>query len=174
MNQYYNILGLSPGASEADIKKAYKKLAIRYHPDKNKDPGAIENFKQISEAYQILTNPDEHVPQDPFPGQSFHSHRNPFPGNFRGFMNADDLFRQFFQPHFSATAQPFTTFHVFDHQNKNVHNFVSQTNISVQNGKRVETKIETRNGETKKTTKIYDANTSQLLEETVHCERISN
>jgi len=170
MNQYYNILGLSPGASEADIKKAYKKLAIQYHPDKNKDPGATETFKKISEAYQILMNPDEHVQQDPFQGQSFHPH--PFARNFQGFMNPDDLFRQIFQPNFSATtAQPFTTFH---NQNKNVQNYVSQTNISIQNGKRTETRIETRNGETKKTTKVYDAFTSQLLEETVQCERISN
>ena len=55
MESYYQILGLSPGASEKDIKKSYRKLALQYHPDKNKQPGTEEKFKQISEAYQMLT-----------------------------------------------------------------------------------------------------------------------
>ncbi|XP_044132934.1 dnaJ homolog subfamily B member 1-like [Bufo gargarizans] len=54
---YYKILGLSKGASEEDIKKAYRKQALKYHPDKNKDPGAEERFKEIAEAYDVLSDP---------------------------------------------------------------------------------------------------------------------
>ncbi|KAG8441280.1 hypothetical protein GDO86_006855 [Hymenochirus boettgeri] len=54
---YYSILGISRGASEEDIKKAYRKQALKYHPDKNKDPGAEERFKEIAEAYDVLSDP---------------------------------------------------------------------------------------------------------------------
>ena len=51
---YYDILGVKPDASEADIKSAYRKLARKYHPDKNKDAGAEEKFKAINEANEVL------------------------------------------------------------------------------------------------------------------------
>ncbi|CAF1003886.1 unnamed protein product [Adineta steineri] len=54
---YYKILGLSKGSSDDDIKKAYRKLALKYHPDKNKEAGAEEKFKSIAEAYEILSDP---------------------------------------------------------------------------------------------------------------------
>ncbi|XP_068130578.1 dnaJ homolog subfamily B member 1-like [Hyperolius riggenbachi] len=54
---YYKILGIAKGASEEDIKKAYRKQALKYHPDKNKDPGAEERFKEIAEAYDVLSDP---------------------------------------------------------------------------------------------------------------------
>ena len=53
---YYKILGIAKGASDEDIKKAYRKLALKYHPDKNKDPGAEEKFKEVAEAYEILSD----------------------------------------------------------------------------------------------------------------------
>lgn len=56
---YYDILGIQKGASEDDIKKAYRKQALRYHPDKNKSPGAEEKFKEIAEAYDVLSDPQK-------------------------------------------------------------------------------------------------------------------
>lgn len=53
---FYKILGISKGASDDDIKKAYRKLALKYHPDKNKSKGAEERFKEVAEAYEVLSD----------------------------------------------------------------------------------------------------------------------
>ena len=60
---YYKILGIAKGASEEDVKKAYRKLAHKYHPDKG---GEASRFKEISEAYQILSNKDKRAQYDKF------------------------------------------------------------------------------------------------------------
>ena len=56
---YYEVLELSKNASSEDIKKSYRKLAKKYHPDINKDPGAEEKFKEINEAYEVLSDPQK-------------------------------------------------------------------------------------------------------------------
>ena len=56
---YYKILGLNRSADQNDIKKAYRQLALKWHPDKNKDPHAIDMFKKIGEAYDVLSNPEK-------------------------------------------------------------------------------------------------------------------
>jgi len=62
---YYTVLGVAPGASEADIKKAYRKLAMTYHPDRNNgDKAAEEKFKQVTEAYEVLSDPEKRATYD--------------------------------------------------------------------------------------------------------------
>jgi len=53
---YYKVLGIAKGATEEEIKKAYRKQALRFHPDKNKSPGAEDKFKEIAEAYDVLSD----------------------------------------------------------------------------------------------------------------------
>uniref|UniRef100_A0A8C6Z4A9 DnaJ heat shock protein family (Hsp40) member B5 n=1 Tax=Nothoprocta perdicaria TaxID=30464 RepID=A0A8C6Z4A9_NOTPE len=63
---YYKILGIQSGANEDEIKKAYRKMALRYHPDKNKDPNAEEKFKEIAEAYDVLSDPKKRAVYDQY------------------------------------------------------------------------------------------------------------
>ena len=90
---YYEVLGINKGASASEIKKAYRKKAIQYHPDKNPgDKSAEENFKLAAEAYEILSDPDKKARYDQFGHQAFDG-----TGGFGGGsgMNMDDIFSQF-------------------------------------------------------------------------------
>lgn len=62
--EFYELLGVSRDASEAEIKKAYRKLAMQWHPDRNRDPGAEEKFKEITEAYEVLRDPQQRAAYD--------------------------------------------------------------------------------------------------------------
>lgn len=64
MSEYYALLGLARDASEADIKKAYRKLAMEYHPDRNQSGDAEEKFKEITEAYEVLKDPEKRARYD--------------------------------------------------------------------------------------------------------------
>lgn len=55
MTDYHAVLGVSKDADEKEIKKAYRRLALKYHPDRNKSPRAVKRFREISEAYAVLT-----------------------------------------------------------------------------------------------------------------------
>lgn len=88
----YNVLGLRHGASAEEVKKAYRKLALETHPDRNPgDKVSEEKFKEIKEAYEMITNPPESGPQSPFGG--FDPFRDIFRGPF-GF----NIFRGRAQP----------------------------------------------------------------------------
>lgn len=90
---YYEILGITKSASEAEIKKAYRKKAIEFHPDKNPgDAQAEENFKQAAEAYEILSDPQKKAKYDQYGHQAFDGGGG-FGGG--GHMNMDDIFSQF-------------------------------------------------------------------------------
>lgn len=98
---YYDILGIPKSASAADIKSAYRKLALKWHPDKNKESDAHEKFKEINEAYEVLGNPDKKAKFDQFGHAAFGQGSGGFPGGgnpFGGFyqaggnINFEDLF----------------------------------------------------------------------------------
>ncbi|WP_125152566.1 molecular chaperone DnaJ [Clostridium rectalis] len=96
---YYEILGLQKGASEDEIKKAFRKLAIKYHPDKNAgNKEAEERFKEINEAYQVLSDPQKKSQYDQFGTTDFNG--SGFDGGFGGFDFSDldfgDIFGSFF------------------------------------------------------------------------------
>ena len=72
---YYNTLGVSKTASQGEIKTAYRKLARRYHPDVNKDPKAEDKFKEVNEAYQVLSDPEKRKKYDQF-GSEWQSYQS--------------------------------------------------------------------------------------------------
>lgn len=90
---YYDVLGLSKSASADEIKKAYRKLAIQFHPDKNPDdPSAEEKFKEAAEAYEVLSNAEKKQRYDQF-GHAWMG--GGAGGGFGGGMSMDDIFSNF-------------------------------------------------------------------------------
>jgi molecular chaperone DnaJ len=88
---YYKILGVSKSASASEIKKAYRKMAVKHHPDKNPgDKAAEDKFKEAAEAYDVLSNPEKKSKYDQFGHQAFQNGGSGFGG-----MNMDDIFSQF-------------------------------------------------------------------------------
>jgi len=112
---FYKILGIGKGASDDELKKAYRKLALKYHPDKNKDAGAEEKFKEIAEAYEILSDPTKKDTYDKYGEEGLKAGGGAGgPGGFGGagphfnYSNIDphQTFRMFFRG-----ADPFAMFY---------------------------------------------------------------
>ena len=120
---FYEVLGVKKGASKEEIKSAYRKMAMQNHPDRNKSPDAEEKFKEINEAYEVLSNDQKksaydqfgHAAFDPnsgaggFGGHTYTQQNGPFnytwqsssgsqgaDFDFGGFSNPFDIFEQFF------------------------------------------------------------------------------
>ena len=90
---YYEVLGVAKNASEEEIKKAYRKKAIQYHPDRNPgDDEAEENFKEAAEAYEVLRDSNKRARYDQFGHAGMSGAAG---GGFGGGMSMDDIFSQF-------------------------------------------------------------------------------
>src|SRR5690242_14132060 len=92
MEDYYKLLGVSKGATDAEIKSAYRKLALQYHPDRNKGKDAEQKFKEVTKAYEVLSDPQKRQTYDQFGAAAFEGNAgqgpfgggNPFTGGFGG------------------------------------------------------------------------------------------
>ncbi len=105
---YYTLLGVARNASDEDIRRAFRRKAMEYHPDRNKNPDAEERFKEINEAYQVLSDSSKRVQYDRFGkagvGAGSRSGGSPFEG-FEGFGGFGDIFDSFFGGAGTRTAR---------------------------------------------------------------------
>lgn len=93
---YYDVLGVPPNATPEEIKRAFRRLAMQYHPDRNKEPGAEQRFKEINEAYEVLSDPQKRALYDRY-GHA--GPESPFARGFEGatpFTGFGDIFDAFF------------------------------------------------------------------------------
>jgi molecular chaperone DnaJ len=105
---YYEILGVGKSTPQDEIKKAYRKIAIKYHPDKNPDdPSAEDKFKEAAEAYEVLSNPEKRQRYDQYGHQGVNGGGGGYSG---GGMNMEDIFSQFGDVFGGGGGNPFESF----------------------------------------------------------------
>lgn len=171
LEKYYKILGINNNASDDEIKKAYKKMALKFHPDKNKSPDANEKFREISEAYQILSNKNKT------------SNLN---NNFEetNFVDAEELFKQFFNRSSVFTSAFNDNFfnNVFENMNININNtrqhqtnsninvfsYTKSVNTVFKDGNKIETITEINNGKKTITQVIIDKDGNKTVNTNVN------
>jgi len=93
---YYEVLGVAQNATKSEMKKAYRQLARQYHPDVNSDDDASERFKEISEAYEVLSDDDKRARYDRFGHAGVQNGGGGFSGFEGGFGSVADIFEEFF------------------------------------------------------------------------------
>src|SRR5436305_13952369 len=91
---YYEVLGVSRGADDGEIKKAFRRLARELHPDVNKEAGAEESFKEAAEAYEVLSDADRRATYDRYGHEGLR--QGGYAPNFEGFGSVADIFEAFF------------------------------------------------------------------------------
>ena len=91
---YYEVLEVDRNASKEDLKRAYRQMARKYHPDVNTNDGADERFKEINEAYEVLSNDNSRAAYDRFGHAGVQGGMGQ--GDFSGFGNVADIFEEFF------------------------------------------------------------------------------
>lgn len=105
---YYEILGVPKSATAADIKTAYRQSALKFHPDRNKEPGAEAKFKEINEAYEVLSDANKRASYDQFGHAG--PQQNPFGGGYSASYGGGNPFEGM---GFDAGSDPFDIFEAF-------------------------------------------------------------